>query len=218
MVRLSFLNVLQDTYTAHNRYQYERDDSEKATPFLTLAETICKEHEEDLPHQRSRLYGIQFRVTTLTNEIDKCFDHASSRMDLEERTYYANKEMTVNLADTHDDLGIAQSMKQQYQEAIPLFLQSIQIRENTSGFHKTWLFTPLYHLGLASWYRGNYFVAAKKFKEALQDQKDTYGFHDTVSVRCVFFDGAVSLLLNITGQGCFGMPLEMFKLVKRNST
>ncbi|MCJ1477255.1 hypothetical protein MMC13_005926 [Lambiella insularis] len=124
-------------------YHYEQVDSDKATPLLDIAESICPEVEEDFflgyfdvekTRQRALLHGAQAQVAILTGNLERSLYHASKRIDLEE--HYVRQTRTAllhipdhGLSDACLEKGIAYAMLRQSEDAISCLSQAVELYE-----------------------------------------------------------------------------------------
>lgn len=144
---------------------------------------VCQRLPGDNTSQLSNIHAGILWVATQTRDYRKVFYHAEIRFRLEEALYQKSGKATSKTALAYNDLGMANSMNRLYEDAIPYFQRSKEIRENLDNFRKDWLFSPYHHLALTYWRQDRYSEAVDTLLEAIHDRETILGLNDRESIR-----------------------------------
>jgi tetratricopeptide (TPR) repeat protein len=153
---------------------------------IEVAFKLCGQATVDARKNRADTHNVMQSISSRTNDLEKCYQHAMAQFRLREELAAENGSTETHaMAVSCSELAKASIDVKLLQAAEDLFERSKHIRESLPGYVPTANFNPVLGLGCICYLREDYDEAAKLFEKVLQD-RITYFFRKA-------YDGAPEL-------------------------
>lgn len=144
-------------------YYFERGFPMEAKPFFKLALWICQNCQQAGSQEASAMlretYNNLGSASGEANDYAECLQYNSAwfNMTLDRKNENHETIMDYELAVAHNEMGVALAMNHRYDEAISMFVRSIELNLALpeSQYEDTLLRWPMPNLGLMYWVRGS---------------------------------------------------------------
>ncbi|XDG08250.1 hypothetical protein ABKA04_007865 [Annulohypoxylon sp. FPYF3050] len=165
-------------------YQHERGESHNLLPVLDLALDLCNHITQfDTRDLESDIRYTIGAAANETNNAELCIEHTKKFLDIRLAIAQETGQVDERLARSHNQMGIAWMMTQEYDKAEKAFQMSAQEYEKIPQYTKDKRSLALANLGLAYWLEGKLDQANEVLELGLKDREELYGYMDSHSFR-----------------------------------
>ncbi|KAI1456285.1 P-loop containing nucleoside triphosphate hydrolase protein [Annulohypoxylon moriforme] len=178
-------------------YQLERGESHTLLPVLELALELCNSVTTfDTRDLESDIHYTIGATGNETNNAELCIKHTKEFLEIRLEVAQETGKVDERLARSHNQIGIAWVLAEEYEKAEEAFQTSAREYENIPNYTKDKRSLPLVNLGLTYWLRGKLDEASEVLELGLKDREELFGYMDNYSFHTGRF-------LHALGNVCF---------------
>ena len=165
------LNLRSHADNRHSyRYQHERGESHTLLPILELALELCNNNtSHDARDLESDILYTLGAVANETNDAESCIRHTKKFLEIRMEVAQETAQVDERLARSHNQMGIAWMMAEEYEKAEEAFKTSAREYEKIPNYTKDKRSLALANLGLAHWLQGDLDQANEVLELCLRD-------------------------------------------------
>jgi tetratricopeptide (TPR) repeat protein len=193
------------------RWQCERREVAEASILADFGVKICDDMSvptldstqsmrDDVQFRQTKFWACKIVISCTMGDDKTAFRYSQLRYQSAQREYQFTNKVTGFQTSTCNTLGQSYAMSGLHDSAVQHLGRSIELRKMMPNFQKDWLYSPLYHLGVASTCVGRLTEAESHLEEAIRDREERFGPNDRESHRTAALYYALGNVRNSQGR------------------